>query len=358
MPEEDMMTNAQGGGETPATDTPTTSQTDAPPADNGQGADDMGTDDMDAGGMDAGGMNGGETGGDMEDGVFGLAPSELLDMNVLAEADHFYETMTMPLNESGVQSHALLALDMDTNTLTTIIYASGLEAGQPHAQHIHGFADGTDAVVPTIDVDADGDGFIELAEGATTYGPILLPLSTPPGGDVSGFPTAPDGTYYFAESYELPSSDLSADPELTLREIVIHGLSVEDGAGAGTMGEVNGEAGYVAVLPASAGEISEISAAEAFDLFAELSVPALADSRIESLLAFDDAYRSELFDFRRNSVEDFRDTVNQLAEDYDGSNASQMEFMDGIGSAQDMLLADLEGIGDVSLTPGIDTFLA
>jgi hypothetical protein len=189
-------------------------------------------------------------------------------------ADQFAYTQFTALNGSGITGGAILAFDDDTDTLTVAIAASGLEANQPHIQHIHGFPDGTDARTPTLAQDTDGDGYIELLEGVATYGPVLLDLATnhdnASGGDnghaheggATGFPTAPDGKIWFVESYQLPEGKLGADPMLALREIIIHGMSVPATAGVGTTGEVNGTPGYKLVLPVASGEISNVASAQ------------------------------------------------------------------------------------------------
>ena len=123
---------------------------------------------------------------------------------------------------------------------------------------------------PTIAQDTDGDGYVELAEGLTTYGGILLNLTTDHtngtggdnghdhGGDLTGFPTAPDGNIWFVETYQLPAGSLTTDPMLDLREIVIHGESVPAGAGAGTPGKsARYRPGYKLVLPVASGELSD-----------------------------------------------------------------------------------------------------
>ena len=197
-------------------------------------------------------------------------------------ADHFSYASFTALNGSGVVGGAILAFDDETDTLTVAIAARGLEANQTHIQHIHGFPDGTDATTPTLAQDADGDGYVELAEGVPAYGPVLLNLSTDhengsggdnghSHGDVEGFPTAPDGMIWFLESYQLPEGDLGADPMLTLREIVIHGMSTPAGAGAGTPGEVDGTAGYKLVLPVASGEINDVISARGLRDFIEES---------------------------------------------------------------------------------------
>ena len=189
-----------------------------------------------------------------------------------------------PLNGSGVSGTALLTLDQGAGTLTVDIVAAGLEPDMPHAQHIHGRFDGpdgfdggrVDSVVPGIDQDADGDGFIELGEGLSEYGPVILPLSQPPasGDDPAtlSFPTAPTGTLTFSQTYDLNDEgqfffpmmppamggpDYTGDDvtPLDFGVIVLHGLTVDGTAGAGTSGEIDGTAGYKPTLPVSAGAI-------------------------------------------------------------------------------------------------------
>jgi len=164
--------------------------------------------------------------------------------------DQFFVTQFTTLNDSGVTGEAIVGYDVDAHTITVAISAAGLEPNEPHIQHIHGFTDGTDSQTPTLANDTDGDGYVELAEGLASYGGILLNLTTDhsntSGGDnghshdgsLTGFPTAPNGTEWFVETYQLPAGMLPTDPQLDLREIVIHGMSVPDGAGAGTAGEV------------------------------------------------------------------------------------------------------------------------
>lgn len=185
-------------------------------------------------------------------------------------ADHFYDTQFTALNASGVSGGAVAAYNSSSHVLTVAIAADGLEPNQVHIQHIHGFLDGTKALTPTAAQDTDHDGYIELAEGASRYGPILLNLSHDGGSmdmahmsssALSGFPTAPNGKEYFVQSYQLPADSLSTDPMLALREIVIHGESVPAGAGAGTGGEVDGTAGYKLVLPVASGELHEVTSA-------------------------------------------------------------------------------------------------
>lgn len=177
-----------------------------------------------------------------------------------------YSANISELNNSGVSGTANLFLDGDL--LTVNLTAFGLEPNQTHVQHIHGRlgANGNplDSASPTLAQDADGDGFVELAEGLTTYGPILLQLTSPPGDTANGFPTAPNGQINYSQIFDLSDqsqfgTQFSKDEllPLFLREIVIHGQTV-GAVGEGTPGEINGIAEYKAVLPVASGEIFEL----------------------------------------------------------------------------------------------------
>lgn len=138
------------------------------------------------------------------------------------------------LNGSGVAGGGAVAFDEETQILTYTVNATGLAEGT-HLQHIHGRFDEDgipiESVTPTLALDgANGgevDGVISVAEGAVSYGPIILGLTE----DMGSFPvTGADGVLSFSNSYDLSDSDLLNDGfevsdlfDLFLREIVIHG---------------------------------------------------------------------------------------------------------------------------------------
>lgn len=110
-----------------------------------------------------------------------------------------------------------------------------------------------------------------MLEGAKAYGPVLLNLTNPPGDHENGFPKADaNGNLNFSQTYDLnnPKTFAGLDPPLGAntdkkelfplenRHIVLHGLTVPDGIGAGTPGEVNGIGGYKEVLPVANGLIA------------------------------------------------------------------------------------------------------
>lgn len=177
-----------------------------------------------------------------------------------------YFANLMPLSGSGVSGRATLNYNEAKQKLTVKVKASGLTPGESHAQHIHGLPGAgmtpINSVSPTLMQDTDGDGFIERAEGAVTYGPIVVPLDDPMG----NFPIANSkGKIQFKQKYDLKKSATFAEGfsvsdllPLHLREIVLHGGLVPAGVGAGTMGEVDGTGGYKPFLPVASAQIAPI----------------------------------------------------------------------------------------------------
>lgn len=204
-----------------------------------------------------------------------LAAAALLTAPAWAGATptHFMANLT-PLNSSGVSGTANLTLN--NNMLKVHITATGLEANMPHPQHIHGVFDSSgnpvDSTTPTAAVDnpangGNGDGVIELGESATTYGPILIPLTSPPGGQVSDFPTAPNGTVDFTETYDLTNSGIYNDGygesdvlPLSLREIALHGMITPVDITNDAMGLSFAAGDYDPLLPVASGEIVAMTA--------------------------------------------------------------------------------------------------
>lgn len=181
-----------------------------------------------------------------------------------AVAAHVYSTQFTPLNGSGVSGGATFTFNDTKTQLTININATGLEPGGVHLGHIHGvFSNGmsgtpVNSVTPPPSADTDGDGFVELAEGVPFYGPIIVDFGNvdPDGDGIVNFTQTFDLTLAgtFANGFDredLLGSDLMS---FDLREVVLHGMTVP-AVGAGTPGEVDGTAGYKAVLPVASGEI-------------------------------------------------------------------------------------------------------
>jgi len=155
-----------------------------------------------------------------------------------------YKVNLSAMNNSGVHSKAFLSLTGDQ--LNVKLYATGLEDGKEHLQHIHGKVDGSMAVCPAASADTDSDGTVDLAEGLPFYGPILESL-TP-------FPTTM--TEVYNQTFTVNTSDPTKNVlPLENREIVLHGKTVVAGEDK-TFN--NGGAGYDVTLPIACGHINRI----------------------------------------------------------------------------------------------------
>lgn len=192
------------------------------------------------------------------------APALLLSGPVAAQrsapperASSFSGTLA-PLNGSGVTGRFTIE-QKGQGQIRINIQATGLEVTpQPHVGHIHGLEGNADATCPTLAQDTDNDGFVELAEGQQTYGPIILNL-----GDVD---PNNDGVVNYSMTFNLnQSSAFNGDNNkddllpLHLREIVLHGMTLREGQGSNG-GEADGTAGYKVVLPIACGAIMQDSA--------------------------------------------------------------------------------------------------
>ena len=87
------------------------------------------------------------------------------------------------VNGSGVTGSAAIILSPD-GKLAVEISATGLEAGQQHAQHIHGLGEGKQAQCPTKADDKNNNGLVEGSEAGAVTGPPILTLTQ------SSFPVA------------------------------------------------------------------------------------------------------------------------------------------------------------------------
>lgn len=199
----------------------------------------------------------------------------LASISQSASAQQVYSGNFTALNNSGVSGYTILTLfgtsqqqacSSTSCSLNVQIHATGLEAGHDHLAHIHGLVDGNNMPVashtPTIAQDTDHDGYVELAEGQKTYGPIQVML-----GGMNGIDPALSSTVDYNQTFNLldPSTYAAGFnitsllgpnlDELNLREIVLHGETVPTGAGAGTPGEVDGTGGFKVVLPVASAEL-------------------------------------------------------------------------------------------------------
>ena len=222
-------------------------------------------------------------------------------------AVEIYTTTFTPINAGGIpyagtnapglnpSATATLTYDNSAQTLNVLIQGTGFEPGFEHVAHIHGNlvnpmvpgSGNLDSTTPTLAQDVDGDHFIELFEGLTTYGPILF--------DFMNIDSNLDGVINYNMTFNLldPNAPYGLtnplDPnsphytladlvgpnggQLDLRELVIHGYDFPPGVGIDnpnqnppTDDEVNGhssfapgpdgnEFGHTIVFPVASGEL-------------------------------------------------------------------------------------------------------
>ena len=152
-------------------------------------------------------------------------------------ADDVYEVEVGSLNLSGVSGMVTMSLSgMD---LTIELDLEGLEADQSHMMHIHGTADGMQASCPTMDLDTNDNGFIELAEGLSAYGGVIV--------DLTAFTPEANGDLMGEHTFTLTEEQLMQLGDLTNNVVVVHGLTVDL--------DSDGTDVYEALLPVACGDI-------------------------------------------------------------------------------------------------------
>lgn len=150
-----------------------------------------------------------------------------------------YRVTLEPLNDSGVTGMAVLT--RLPGQLKVQVWAYGLAPHRVHMQHIHGFMDGSQAMVPTAAADTNGDGYVDLAEALPVTGPVLLALEPYPTAKKVNFIVF-TWVYRGAQLKKLMLDDVP----LSRRVVVLHG---------GYWSPVYGEPQYSETLPVAAGKI-------------------------------------------------------------------------------------------------------
>jgi hypothetical protein len=146
----------------------------------------------------------------------------ILAAPALALAASTFTAPIIPTNNSGVTGSVTLSLNADQ--LTVAIHATGLEPDQVHPQHIHGFANGQDSRPPVPADDTNKNGLIDDVEAEAAAGPPIVFLTLTPGGNTtSDFPTAPNGTIDYSQTFTVSPTLIQP---LQNRLIEIHGRTV------------------------------------------------------------------------------------------------------------------------------------
>jgi hypothetical protein len=193
--------------------------------------------------------------------------------NAVSPTDTYVALLT-PSNNSGAVGAAVVRLDQEDTSVTVDLAMAGLEPGQVHASHIHGFASDVRSLLPNFRLDLDGDGFVEDQEGEAVVGPVILALTTD--GSISdavlaaSFPVADAaGNLYLRQVYDFDTADPAQrelfgelEDRLGGREVQVHGLTLPATQGEGTTFEVNGEEGYKPNLPVANGILLPVKDAD------------------------------------------------------------------------------------------------
>lgn len=169
----------------------------------------------------------------------------LLAVPTAAFADESVQVKLLELNKSSATGTATLTA-MDNGDLKISIRSKGMVPNSPHAQHLHGSADGMDFHCPDMSADTNGNGFLTTEEGLPAYGDIFVSLTTK--GDttkasglaVDRFPTADakgDLTYdRTIKGADLPEGTIAHLKDL---HVVQHGIDADNSGkyDLGTLGE-------------------------------------------------------------------------------------------------------------------------
>ena len=213
-----------------------------------------------------------------------LGATMLAGPAMAAHLDYYLADLSA-LNNSGVSGQVFLTYDGPEDdsmrTLKVQVSARGLEPGA-HAAHIHGFsgAERMPSVAPTPDVfdpdmagpGNDGDGFIELSEGAPFYGGILQTFT--------GLTADSSGRAFYEMVFDvIAGSELDDDLfSLDNREVVLHGLTtafapidVIPGLGGDIDGNMPASLNFNALLPVATAKFTR---ATVEDMPAPVPLPA------------------------------------------------------------------------------------
>jgi hypothetical protein len=163
-----------------------------------------------------------------------IAASALLCLPTTAVADTTVSAKLVEQNHSGASGTATLTA-LGNGRLKVVIHSRGLVPGQPHAQHIHGSADGGHFGCPTLKNDKDGDGILTNEEATGEYGTIFLALTTRGGAtpqdglDVDRMPAADsNGRLDYERTFSANMVPDGLLAHLSSLHVVQHGIDVNN----------------------------------------------------------------------------------------------------------------------------------
>lgn len=193
----------------------------------------------------------------------GAAEQRILEQSVaslLGSGEKIFVALLRPMNveANGGPVRGVAVVKIDGDVVQVITAARGLAPNIVHMQHIHGFPSGAFAACPSSTNDKDGNGVVDVVEGAASYGPILVPLDS----DLNDlghqtYPTASaDGTIFYEQTGSLGAiGSTLGDPET--RIIALHGVAPDTQLPGGT--QTVPELGpAIDTLPVACGELVRV----------------------------------------------------------------------------------------------------
>ena len=166
------------------------------------------------------------------------------------------------LNGTGTSGTAMISA-VGTDQLSVTVRVDNASPDAPHAEHIH---IGGRHECPTASADANGDGYVDTAEGGDAYGGVKVSLTT--SGDVSPdsalavdrFPTSSSGSYTYQRTFALPDGVSLADVQQGV--VVVHGADL-DGSGkydGDAKSSLDESLPLEATIPAACGQLAAMPA--------------------------------------------------------------------------------------------------
>ncbi len=161
--------------------------------------------------------------------------------------------------------------DVEGDTLHIMVHVDKAAPWVVHAQHLHGFVDGTAAQCPDSSNDDNGDGIVDDHEAEAVTGPPLIPLNADPVAlDLAAetYPKADDsGTYDYDVKVSLSDLEKALGDstgltglDLTSMVLMVHGalpdaaLPADLGTGTDAHAPLPILCGRIEILPPQAGE--------------------------------------------------------------------------------------------------------
>ena len=161
--------------------------------------------------------------------AFGAAALLPLGVGSALAANGNATAQLRPVALNGAKASGTAMVQVNGNTISVTMAATGLLANQPHAAHIHFGADARHEC-PIASDDAKKDGHINTSDGAPAYGPVVVSLTKT--GDTSAkstlavdrFNTAPGGKLSYERGSIKVASNVAAAVVAGQAIVVVHGV--------------------------------------------------------------------------------------------------------------------------------------